>query len=40
MNRETSQLITAELQKKKKKKLYYEQLYANKFDNLEKWANF
>ena len=39
MNRETSQLITAELQKKKMK-LYYEQLYANKFDNLEKWANF
>ena len=36
--KEKSQLISQKY--KKKKKEYYEQLYANRFDNLEEMDNF
>ena len=42
MKKEKSQWIQQKYQKKKKENLreHYEQLYANKFDNLEEMDNF
>ena len=40
MKKEKSQQILPKYKKKKTTREYYEQLYANKFDNLEEMDNF